>query len=68
MFIYYILTSGYNWFIGLLMGNNKSVKDKKYTDKDVIIQMIILGVVLILTYLSAYYMPYVVLILMSMSK
>lgn len=68
MFIYYILTSGYNWFIDLLMGNNKSVKDKKYTDKDVIIQMIILGVVLILTYLSAYYMPYVVLILMSMSK
>lgn len=68
MFIYYILTSGYNWFIDLLMGNNKSVKDKKYTDKDVIIQMIILGVVLILTYLSAYYMPYAVLILMSMSK
>lgn len=68
MFIYYILTSGYNWFIDLLMGNNKSVKDKEYTDKDVIIQMIILGVVLILTYLSAYYMPYVVLILMSTSK
>lgn len=68
MFIYYILTSGYNWFIGLLMGNNKSVKDKKYTDKDVIIQMIILGVVFILIYLSAYYIPYVLLILMSMSK
>lgn len=68
MFIYYILTSGYNWFIDLLMGNNKSVEDKKYTDKDVIIQMIILGVVLILIYLSAYYIPYVVFILMSVSK
>ena len=68
MFIYHILTSGYNWFIGLLMGNNKSTEDKKYADKDVIIQMIILGVVLILFYLSAYYMPYIVLILMSISK
>lgn len=68
MFIYYILTSGYNWFIGSLIGNNKSVEDKKYADKDVIIQMIILGVVLILIYLSAYYIPYVLLILMSMSK
>lgn len=33
MFIFYILTSGYNQFVDLLMGN----KDKKYTDKDVII-------------------------------
>ena len=49
-------------------GNDKSVKDKKYTDKDIIIQMIILGVVLILAYISTYYIPYVVLILMSMSK
>lgn len=68
MFIYYILTSGYNWFTSLLMGNDKSVKDKKYTDKDVIIQMIILGVVLILAYISTYYIPYVLLILMSMNK
>lgn len=68
MFIYYILTSGYNWFISLLMGNDKSVKDKKYTDKDVIIQMIILGVILILAYISTYYIPYVLLILMSMNK
>lgn len=68
MFVLYILTSGYNRFVDLLMGNNKSVEDKKYTDKDVIIRMIILGVVLILSYLSAYYMPYVVLILTSMSK
>lgn len=64
MFVLYILTSGYNRFVDLLMGNN----DKKYTDKDVIIRMIILGVVLILSYLSAYYIPYVVLILTSMSK
>lgn len=68
MFIFYILTSGYNWFVDLLIGNNKSVEDKKYADTDVIIQMITLGVVLILFYLSAYYMPYIVLILMSMSK
>lgn len=68
MFIFYILISGYNWFVDLLIGNNKSVEDKKYADKDVIIQMIILGVVLILIYLSAYYIPYVLLILMSMSK
>lgn len=63
MFIYYILTSGYNWFIDLLMGD-----DKNHADKDVIIQMIILGVVLILIYLSAYYIPYIILILMSISK
>lgn len=63
MFIYYLLASGYNRSIDLLIGNNK-----KYADKDVIIQMIILGVVLILIYLSAYYIPYVLLILMSMSK
>ena len=68
MFIFYILISGYNWFVDLLMGNNKSVEDKKYTNKDVIIQMTILGVVLILIYLSAYYIPYVLLILMLMSK
>lgn len=68
MFIYHILTSGYNWFIGLLMGNNKSVEDKEHTDKDVTLKMIMLGVVLILIYLSAYYIPYILLILMSMSK
>lgn len=64
MFILSILYYGYAKFIHLLIGN----KDKKYTDKDIIIQMVILGTVLILTYLSAYYIPYVVLILMSMSK
>lgn len=42
MFIYYILTSGYNWFIDLLMGDNK-----EHTDKDVILKVIMLGVILI---------------------
>lgn len=65
MFILSILHYGYNKFVGLLMENKKN---KKYTDKDVIIQMIILGVILILTYISTYYIPYVLLILMSMSK
>lgn len=64
MFILSILYYGYDQFIHLLIGN----KDKKYTDKDIIIQMIILGTVLILSYLSTYYIPYVILILMSMSK
>ena len=65
MFILNILHYGYDKFVGLLMENKK---DKKYTDKDVIIQMIILGVVLILAYISTYYIPYVLLILMSMNK
>ena len=55
MFILSILHYGYNKFVGLLMENKKN---KKYTDKDVIIQMIILGVILILTYISIYYIPY----------
>lgn len=55
MFILSILHYGYNKFVGLLMENKKN---KKYTDKDVIIQMIILGVILILTYISTYYIPY----------
>lgn len=64
MFIFCILYYGYDQFIHLLIGN----KDKKYTDKDIIIQMIILGIVLILSYLSMYYIPYIALILVSMSK
>ena len=68
MFIYYILTSGYNWFTSLLMGNDKSVKDKKYTDKDVIIRMVMYGIILFLCLLSTYYIPYIALILVSMSK
>lgn len=63
MFIYYILTSGYNWFIGSLIGNNK-----EYTDKDVILKMTIFGIILLLSFLSAYYIPYIILILMSISK
>lgn len=50
------------------MGSHKSVEDKKYTDKDVVLKMIIFGIVLFLSILSAYYIPYIVLILMSMSK
>lgn len=63
MFLLNLLHYGYSKFIDLLTEN-----DKKYTDKDIIIQMIILGTVLILFYLSTYYIPYVILILMSMSK
>ena len=68
MFIYYILTSGYNWFIGSLIGNNKSVEDKEHTDKDVILKMTMFGIILLLSFLSAYYIPYIILILMSISK
>lgn len=63
MFIYYILTSGYNWFIDLLMGD-----DKKHTDKDVIFKMVIFGIILLLSLLSTYYIPYIILILMSISE
>lgn len=66
MFIFYILTSGYNWFIGLLMGGKD--ENKKYTDKDVIIRMIMYGIILSLCLLSTYYIPYIALILVSMSK
>lgn len=68
MFIFYILTSGYNWFVDLLIGNNKSVEDKKYTTKDVTLKMIMLGVVLFLSILILLNMQSVVFILMSMSK
>lgn len=68
MFIYHILTSGYNWFIGLLMGNNKSVKDEEHTCKDVTLKMIMLGAILLLSILILFNMQSVALILMSMSK
>lgn len=68
MFIFYILTSGYNWFVDLLIGNNKSVEDKEYTTKDVTLKMIMLGIVLFLSILILLNMQSVVLILMSMSK
>ena len=63
MFIYSILTSGYNRFIGILMGDNK-----KYTDKDVILKMVVFGIILLLSFLSTYYIPYIILILMLISK
>lgn len=68
MFIFYILTSGYNWFVDLLIGNNKSIEDKEYTTKDVTLKMIMLGVVLFLSILILLNMQSVVFILMSMSK
>lgn len=60
MFLLSALAYGYNWFIGLLMEN-----DKKYTDKDVIIRMTIYGIILLLCFLSAYYIPYIVYVLIS---
>lgn len=68
MFIYYILTSGYNWFTGLLMGNNKSIEDNEYTTKDVTLKMLMLGIVLFLSILILLNMQSVILILMSISK
>lgn len=69
MFIYHILTSGYNRFINLLMGNNKGVKeDKEHTYKDVTLKMIMLGAVLFLSILILFNMQSIILILTSMSK
>ena len=65
MFILSILYYGYDKFVDLLM---KDEKDKKYTDKDVIIKMIVFGIILFLSIISAYYIPYIFLVLMSMSK
>lgn len=65
MFILSILYYGYDKFVDLLM---KDEKDKKYTDKDVIIKMIMFGIILFLSIISAYYIPYILLVLMSMSK
>lgn len=63
MFILIALNYGYNRFVDLLME-----KDKKYTDKDVIIKMIIFGIILFLSIISTYYIPYILLVLMSVSK
>ena len=65
MFILSILYYGYDKFVDLLM---KDEKDKKYTDKDVIIKMIVFGIILFLSIISMHYMPYIALILVSMSK
>lgn len=65
MFILSILYYGYDKFVDLLM---KDKKDKKYTDKDVIIKMAIYGIILFLSILIMYYIPYIAYVLMSMSK
>lgn len=52
-------------FIGLLMEDKK---DKKYTDKDVIIKMAIYGIILFLFILIMYYIPYIAYVLISMRK
>lgn len=66
MFILIALNYGYNRFIDLLMDGKD--KNKKYTDKDVIIRMIMYGIIPSLCLLSMYYIPYIALILVSMSK
>lgn len=48
MFILIALNYGYNRFIDLLMEGKD--KDKKYTDKDVIIKMIVFGIILFFIY------------------
>lgn len=65
MFILRIIHHGYNKLIGLLMENKK---DKKYTDKDVIIKMAIYGIILFLSILIMYYIPYIAYVLISMRK
>lgn len=65
MFILSILHYGYDKFIGLLMEDKK---DKKYTDKDVIIKMEIYGIILFLSILIMYYIPYIAYVLISMRK
>ena len=58
-----ILHYYYNKFIDLLIGN-----DKEYTNKDAMIKMIVFGIILFLSIISVYYIPYILLVLMSMSK
>ena len=65
MFILSILHYGYDKFIGLFMEDKK---DKKYTDKDVIIKMAIYGIILFLSILIMYYIPYIAYVLISMRK
>lgn len=66
MFILIALNYGYNRFIDLLM--EEKIKNKKYTDKDVIIRMIMYGIILFLSILIMYYIPYIAYVLMSMRK
>lgn len=66
MFILIALNYGYNRFIDLLMEGKD--KNKKYTDKDVIIRMIMYGIILFLSILIMYYIPYIAYVSMSMRK
>ena len=66
MFILIALNYGYNRFIDLLM--EEKIKNKKYTDKDVIIRMIMYGIILFLSILIMYYIPYIAYVLISMRK
>lgn len=66
MFILIALNYGYNRFIDLLMKGKD--ENKKYTDKDGIIRMIMYGIILFLSILIMYYIPYIAYVLMSMRK
>lgn len=63
MFLLNLLHYGYSKFIDLLTEN-----DKEYTDRDVTLKMIMFGIILFLSIISAYYILYMLLVLMSMSK
>lgn len=63
MFLLNLLHYGYSKFIDLLTEN-----DKEYTDRDVTLKMIMFGIILFLSIISTYYIPYIVLVSMSMRK
>lgn len=65
MFILSVLHYGYDKFVSLLMEDEK---DKKYTDKDIIMKMTIYGIILFLSIFIMYYIPYIAYVLISMSK
>lgn len=63
MFLLNLLHYGYSKFIDLLMEN-----DKEYTDRDVTLKMIMFGIILFLSILIMYYIPYIAYVLISMRK
>ena len=63
MFILSILHDVYNKLVGVY-----DEDDEKDTEQDFIIKMILFGIILFLSIISAYYIPYILLVLMSMSK
>ena len=63
MFLLNLLHYGYSKFIDLLTEN-----DKEYTDRDITLKMIMFGIILFLSIISAYYIPYIVLVSMSIGK